>query len=428
MGLVAPIDYTPLEKQLFYKTMITRLDSFQVSEYAPQKPLHVGWSQFSIVPDYPMPLAGYKPRDAFTEVHDSVYMRIMAIDNGGTTVFLVTADLLLFPPALKDRILGKLGTSWRDFVYFSATHTHTSVGGWDPSLLGTLLMGSFDEYYVEKLADQTVEHLTEAKANLLPAYVGYWEKDIRENIYNRIDRSAAMDSKFRGLSVMRNDGSKALLFVLGAHPTAISKNFTSLSGDYPAAIMNELKDEYQFTQFMAGAIGSQSFKGFGRAFNFDLVDSVGGTFTRHIRKADPPSFMLPDVIVKTGRFQIPYGTSQLRLTKDIKLRDWVFRYLSKPLEGEITVLQIGSVLMIGTPCDFSGEISVVNELEQYANARGLKLIITSFNGEYNGYITADSHYETADHEEVRILNWVGPHFGKYYTEMIKSVIDKVAAY
>ncbi len=406
--------------------MVTRLDSFQVAEYTPQKPVQAGWSKFSIVPDYPMPLAGYKPRDAFTEVHDSVYMRIMAIDNGGITAFLVTADLLLFPPALKDRILEKLGTPWKDFIFFSASHTHTSVGGWDPSHLGSLLMGSFDELYIEKLASQTVEHLVRAKASMLPAYIGYWEKDVRENIYNRINRSSEVDGKFRGLSLIRTDGRKALLFVLGAHPTTISKKLTFLSGDYPSAIMKELSDEYQFTQFMAGSIGSQSLKGFGSAYNFDLVDSVGGTLARHIRQADPPSLILPEVMIKTGRFQIPYGVSQLRLAENIKLRDWVFRFIIKPLEGEITVLQIGNVLMIGTPCDFSGEVAIVNQLEHYAHERGLKLVITSFNGDYNGYITEDSHYEIADHEEVRILNWVGPYFGKYYSHIIKSIIDNVA--
>ncbi len=245
---VAPIDFAPLEDQPFYSRMKAKLDTFKVNTYPPTHVTHVGWSKFSIVPDTPMQLAGYKPREKFDAIHDSIYMRIMAINNGAVTAYILTADLLLFPPALKQSILNKLQPASQDFVYFNATHTHTSVGGWDPTLLGEVLMGEYDEDWIEKISNQTINHLGVAKQSMKTASLSYFEVDASAYIINRIDPSAAVDGKIRGLHVQRSDGKKALLFALGAHPTFISKKLRYLSGDYPGEIMKFLSVHYDYSQ------------------------------------------------------------------------------------------------------------------------------------------------------------------------------------
>ncbi|NJN41537.1 MAG: hypothetical protein HC811_04140 [Flammeovirgaceae bacterium] len=106
----------------------------------------------------------------------------------------------------------------------------------------------------------------------------------------------------------------------------------------------------------------------------------------------------------------------------MEIRDWVFSAVSQPLQGELSVVSIGDVLLIGTPCDFSGELFVESGLSEFASSHNKKLIITSFNGGYTGYITYDKHYDTQSRDEVRIMNWVGPYFGSYYTDMIEKVI------
>ncbi|MFZ1808566.1 MAG: hypothetical protein WAU36_15140 [Cyclobacteriaceae bacterium] len=423
LALVAPVDYTPLEDQPFYSRMIHKLDTFQLETYSASQATDVGWSQFSIVPDYPMPMAGYKPRGHFTNVHDTVFMKVMAIDNGAITAYLISADLLLFPPALKDLIISQLPHANTEFVYFSATHTHTSVGSWDPSLLGDVLMGEYDKAWIEEIANKTVEHMDRAKDLTQPAEIRYWDVDVEEYVGNRLESDSPVDGKMRGLSIVRNDSSKALIYALGAHPTLISKELTSISADYPGEIAKSLSNEYDFVTYMAGTVGSQRFEGFVDSNDFVLTEKVGDLFSSFILNASQVS--LPETLeIKTGKISLVQGSSQLRLLKDVKLRDWVFRAVSRPLDAELTILQIGNVLMIGTSCDFSGELAVVEQLENFANQNNLKLIITSFNGDYTGYITEYSHYDTSDDEEVMSLNWVGPYFGKYYTEAIKRIISK----
>lgn len=425
LTLVAPIDKTPLEEQPFYQSMQERMDTITLDSYQSKQSVRVGWSKFSIMPDHPLPLAGYKPREKYNSVHDSLYMRIMAIDNGSITAYLISADLLLFPPLLKDRIMNTLGPTFNDFIYFSATHTHTGVGGWDDSILGSVLMGQYDSTYVNKIAAETVLQIGKVKSSLESGSIHYWESDMPQHIYNRINDTSRVDSKFRGLTFEREDGEQALLFVLGAHPTSISKRLTAVSADYPAAVIDQLA-EYDHVQFMAGMVGSQSFMGFGETYEWDLVDSVGKTFTRYIRQANFKTDIPPFIEIRTAHIPIEQGSSQIRLLRDFKLRDWVTRKVYGSIEAELTVLQLGNVVMVGTSCDFAGEVAVVNDLEGYAQAHGLKLIITSFNGLYTGYITADHHYFNEKHEELRILNWVGPYFGAYYSQMVKKVIDKAS--
>ena len=79
---------------------------------------------------------------------------------------------------------------------------------------------------------------------------------------------------------------------------------------------------------------------------------------------------------------------------------------------------------MGTSCDFSGEIYVNDHFEKLANEKGKKLLITSFNGNYTGYITADHHYDVLDENEVRTMNWVGPYYGQYYSEIIQRILEK----
>ncbi|MEQ8425538.1 MAG: hypothetical protein RIA63_12565, partial [Cyclobacteriaceae bacterium] len=61
-SVVAPIDDTPLQERDFYQRMMMGLDSFDLKVYPPLSQLQVGWSKFSIVPDHPVPMAGYRPR------------------------------------------------------------------------------------------------------------------------------------------------------------------------------------------------------------------------------------------------------------------------------------------------------------------------------------------------------------------------------
>ena len=78
--------------------------------------------------------------------------------------------------------------------------------------------------------------------------------------------------------------------------------------------------------------------------------------------------------------------------------------------------------MLGTPCDFSGEL--MPPIDSAASRVGLRVMVTSFNGAYIGYITLDKHYDI-DHYETRVMNWYGPGNGAYLSECLMEMIEAI---
>ena len=73
-------------------------------------------------------LAGYPARQS-TGVHDRLYHRIVAMDDGHTQFFLVSSDLCLFAPSVYDEAAAQLKkeTGIEPLqVWWTVTHTHSA--------------------------------------------------------------------------------------------------------------------------------------------------------------------------------------------------------------------------------------------------------------------------------------------------------------
>lgn len=424
-SLVGQLDRTPLVQKEFYQQMMDELDTLKPTSYPPTQKLKSGWGKVSITPDHPMPMAGYKMRPVFTSVHDSLFARVLGINNGARSFYLISVDLLLFPPALKDKLSQRVTQEFsaKPFLYFSATHTHNGIGGWHDTLVGEFVLGDYEEAWVKEVTEKIISEIKSIEHAMKPTQLSYWQADASEYAENRLERGAPYDGWIRGLKLKRNDSSTAHLITYSAHATSISKKSTSLSGDYPAALLEVLeKKRNSFGMFMAGMVGSHRLAGLTET-EFDLVVKAGDVLEEKISTATV-SGITDSVMIRASHIPIHFGPSQLRLLKDLKLRNWAFSSLLNPLQGELTYLEIGNTVLIGTPCDFSGELFVTKKLGDLATAQNKHLIITSFNGDYAGYITEDVHYETLKKEEVMTLNWVGPYYGGYFTEMISVLLNK----
>ena len=67
------------------------------------------------------------PRQS-TGVHDRIYHRVIALDDGRTQFFLVSSDLCLFSPEIYDEVASTLqqGGIERKQFWWSVTHTHSA--------------------------------------------------------------------------------------------------------------------------------------------------------------------------------------------------------------------------------------------------------------------------------------------------------------
>ncbi len=410
-----------------YAVVMRSLDTMDFRGHT-SKFMTAGWAKANITPRKPVALAGYGRRYPDTGVHDSLYLRVMILDNGNRREAIVTMDLLLFPKTLAEKIrapqlLRQLGL---DGIYTGVTHTHSSFGHWDNSLVGNLVFGKYDPALIDSLTGIFANTVTQATEDLDTAVLCYKKISVPGLMYNRLDKEhGRIDPWLRAIEVERKSGSKAVIVSYPAHPINIDSEIRELSRDYPGALTDRLEsdDHIEFAMFLAGMVGSHHLKPDGRK-DFGLTEYAGHLLAQKILNS---SVCLPD---STGfrlgfnLFDSEIHISRMRIGKDLALRDWLFRLALGPLEGHVEVLRAGNILLIGLPGDFSGEIAVNSHLDSLAESKGMHLFITSFNGDYIGYITEDKYYDTVDKDEVRFMNWIGPYKGQYFSDIIKKIIEK----
>lgn len=425
---VAPIDDTPLFELKTIQQTRKFFRQFKLQKSAGDSIIQFGWHSVNITPRDPIDMAGYGPRGPYLSVLDSLYSKCIVVDNGNKQVAIISIDLLMFPRIVKHRLeeeLSNYGFS-KDEIYLSATHTHNGFGNWEQSIGGELIFGNYDEENVEFMVSQIVDGVATAIENKSHGQIGFSKIDANELVINRVDPANGNKDPFlRVIHLNKDNGAKGMLISFSGHAVNMDADTWEISRDYPGFLVDYLEndDNLDFVMFCAGMVGSHNIdininKGHER------INAIGLKLSKKIlSNADSISYS-PNHTIASIDLPVDLPPSQLRLTDNLRLRDWIFRSLLDPLEANIKVIEIGDILLIGMPCDYSGELSINHHLDELAAAHDKNLFITSFNGNYIGYITEDAHYNTCHHDEVMSLNWVGPYKGAFFTELIKDIIRK----
>jgi neutral ceramidase len=386
--------------------------------------LKTGWAKVSFTPQSPTPTAGYGVRQGklYTSVHDSVYVRAIVIDNGTTKAAIVSADLLIVPPTVVERLKEKLAKGTIPFanVYLGATHSHNSVGGWGDTFTGELFAGKFNPDNVDRIAEAISKAIQLADSQLKPTQMGYCEVSDTVHVRNRSFDGGTTDPMIRNIEFLRNDGQKAIICTYSAHSTIINSETIVLSRDYPGVLVDSLeRNEANFALFMSGAVGSMGPKEVGNN-DFERVNNEADGIENMLEPALPKVKFTNDNTVQMLTIPLPMREPNARVLFGWRLRPWIFNWAFGQFDCYVKALRLGNVLMVGVPCDFSGEL--MPELTNYAKQKGLNLIVTSFNGGYAGYITPDKNYNI-DNYETQTMNWFGPYNGAYFQEVISDLVD-----
>jgi hypothetical protein len=281
IALFGPIDRTSLDYQKFFNQMTEQIENKELNTIK-NNSISASWDKVNLTPRHPLPMAGYRPRDHFENVHDSLYARLLYLEIGNQSIAIINIDLLLFPPLLKAAIESKIKEIQPDmFLYFSATHTHNGIGGWENSLLGKFVSGTYHEEWIESTANGIIEVLANQKVE--SASLSYWENSAHELVVNRIAKSKGEeDATLRGLQIIRADSTRALLFSFSAHPTSITRKSLTLSADYPGKTIALIENDFDFGMFLGGMVGSHSFEHLEKE-NFELVDLEGNLVYQKIK-------------------------------------------------------------------------------------------------------------------------------------------------
>jgi neutral ceramidase len=423
---VGPVDRTPAESLAAYETMMKRLDTLKVdstdfSIHKAHDGFSAGFGKVNLTPSHPMATAGYGKRRAkhYTHVHDSIFVRAVVIKNGLQRVAIVSADLLIMPPTVTrvlNRKLQAIGFSL-DNTYLGAIHSHNSIGHWGEGAT-RFIYGGYQDSVVEFIADGIVKSIAQANNNLLPSTLKVGTVALPEAVENRLIDGGSEDPFLRALEIHRSDSTKGVLLSYAAHATCLFQSTIELSRDYPGMLVDalELKD-YSFAMFMAGSVGSQ--KGSSPSDNWDCVEWMARCISQSFLEHRDALKAMTDSSLFMRRIPFALSDPQVKIAKDWKLRSWLFRSAFGEYDSFLTVLRIGDLVMLGTPCDFSGEFDA--PLDSLARSKGLRAMVTSFNGGYIGYVTPGKYYDV-NHYETRLMNWYAPGTGNYMEKCLERLI------
>jgi hypothetical protein len=373
-----------------------------------------------------LPLAGYgnrkgKPAEG---VHDDVWVKAVAFAVGGQTGVVVCADALIVPREVTELAMARITPATglrREQVYFAATHTHCSLGGWGEGPVGEAFAGPFQPAVRVWFAQQLAAATTQALQDLAPASLGHGSFAAPQFIRNRLvgDRGQ-VDPEFALLSVKRPDGKSAVLGSFGAHATVLGGGTMEFSAEYPGAWARAVEEATGgLALFAAGGVGSHSHKA--PEGGFAGVEKLG-------RALAAESLARVTAIVVTNRVRFGVlGTTlelpeiQARVTDGVRLRPWLAAKLL-PV-GTRTVLQgfrFDDAVWLSTPCDFSGELAL--ELKAEARARGQELQVTSFNGDYVGYVIPAKYYHLGGYEP-QTMSFFGPQLPDLFMATLRQLAE-----
>jgi len=438
--LTGSVNVDPFMTSAYFKKTMARVDSLKKSEIAVNDSIFAGFSKVSITPTINnavddansgkfknVPLAGFGARKGkpATGIHDSIFVRSVALKIGSKLMVFVGADLLIMPPNLIDEAvlqLAKKGIN-RDQVLFSATHSHSSVGGWGPGFIGEQFAGEANISIQQWLISCIVKSVELSVADLSKSQLAYGNFDAAQLTRNRfIGELGTKNNDFTYLLVNQKGKRKAIVGTFSAHATTQGAGNLEFSGDYPGYWERKMEaNSYDVAVFFAGSIGSQSPSGKGKGF--ESARYIGESLADTLITRLPATAYYGSTLFSSATLRVTLPEYHARLTTKINLSTWLSRKLMpEPQNVFFQAVRIGKLIWISAPADFSGEYAL--QIKNNLAVKGYETVVSSFNGSYIGYIVP-GRYFYMDEYEPKLMGWFGPTMGDYSMDLIRHLTDIV---
>lgn len=409
----------------------------------------VGWGQAEFTPEGPVPLAGYgHARERRSRrVRDPLFARAVAFEDGETRAALVIFDLLMVLDELACGVRERVRDA-RAFVMVGATHTHSSVGGYAPGLLGRLFAGGHRPEVLPRLVEAGERAVRMALEGLAPAEVRAASTLLPGLNGNRRDPRGPRDEE---LTVVRLARGKdiGVLVSYSAHPVIVGeRDHHAVSADFPGEVVRLLERDVAFAAFVQGSLGGVDVlfpkdPGMTADRNLSLMaepiahsalnlarlaakgDGSGETGVRvaseewHLPRPDPRLFCEDQKIARI--LEWPLSAVLARLVP------------ASIRTARVQGIRVGSFAVVGTPADLGVRIGLA--IKAHARRAGIEHPVAASQCDgYIGYLhraedyrvtPPPSHRGMATYENA--MSFFGHGAGERTLEVACRVVDRLAS-
>jgi neutral ceramidase len=167
---------------MFLRILFLLAFSVQIAQLAGAAAFRASVAKVDITPTTPQWLLGYGARQS-DGVHDQLYHRIVALDDGKTTIYIVSSDIAVMSPGYSDKVAldvqQKLGIPPEN-LWWTVTHTHSAPEVGPPGVPASFMperykqakSGESNPEYTQFFEEKLIEGLRMAKDKLEPARLG----------------------------------------------------------------------------------------------------------------------------------------------------------------------------------------------------------------------------------------------------------------
>jgi len=233
--------------------------------------LRAGVAKIDITPSLPVKLYGYSSRKNYSEgVHDRLYARVVAMENGGDRLLMISSDLGSYSeevfPVIRHQILERFGLEESE-LFLSTIHSHSSPILTLNSETGDPNNIRYTELLIQKLisvSGEAFNKLHPAKIDLGRGYspVGSNRREMRADGSIILGRNpyGPADKEVLVMKIAGTDGTPlAALFSYATHSTSLGPANLQISGDVlgiSAQFVEKILAKEVISPVFAGASGN----------------------------------------------------------------------------------------------------------------------------------------------------------------------------
>ena len=409
--------------------------------------INVGSAKVDITPPLTIPHLGYVPRQGkFKGVHDALYARALAFDNGEIKIALISADSIGFNNELlgpgrdftaevRNRIQDRTGIDGEN-VMLASTHAHSAP---ETTGITRLLDVPGAKAWLEVLISQLASAVEMAEANMTQMHLKVGVGEARGIAKNRRKRNLSTDEQRSkgylddsvGILLCENpdEGMSNILINFACHPVTVQVQ-PLVSADYPGVatkLVEDVVDGCKNCIFLQGAAGDiNPMRGDTRDFrDVELYGMIlGGEVIKVVATLSSPDS--PAMEAKLGAASKtlklpsrplpepePFRETYQAALKDAEdaedeaSRDRALRIARSNREmlnrierganavcAEVQVLRIGNLAIVGVP----GEMFVELGLQIKRHSPAPHTFIAETTNDWLGYIVSPGSYQEGGYE------------------------------